>query len=104
MSWTREQVEQFFKDKFIALTFDHYYKYTFTFTGIYQRWDDKTKQREFYQFICQDGGNHDDIYRFEVNRDEPKPLFPLGQWGYDITIKKSVDRENWETIYYEYMY
>ena len=102
--WTREQVEQFFSDKFVALTFDHYYKYVFMFIGVYQHWNEDLKKIEFYRCFCQDGGNHDDIYRLEIDMETPKPLLPLSQWGYDITIKVSTNREDWKEIYYEYTY
>lgn len=104
IEWSRGQVEEFFRDKFVALTFDHYYKYVFTFIGVYQHWTPETRQREFYRCTCKDGGNHDDIYRYEVDIQEPKPLLPLSQWGNDIQIEKSTDRRNWEEIYYEYTY
>ena len=102
--WTREKVEETFKDKNIHLVFNRYYKYAFTFTGLHEQWEDDPRKLVRYKFICKNGGNKDDIYRYEVCMDKPVSLLPLTHWGNNIEIKRSEEYDKWETVYDEYTY
>lgn len=52
----------------VEVTFSHYYKYTFTFTGVLENGS----------IISVDiGGNADDIYREEVSNDEKQVVSHL---------------------------
>ena len=57
----KEAIEKF---KNVALTFDFYYKYSFTFSG----------ELDGYKISASFGGNGDDIYRTEVSNNETKVL------------------------------
>ena len=89
-----DEVKILFKD--VHLTFESYYKYMFTFIG-FETLTDR------YKIIAQYGGNHDDIYKFDVNIHEPMK-FNLHSFSY-VEIYK-YDDKNPPTFYtkiYEYI-
>ena len=65
---TVEQVNEKFKD--VKVTFDSYYKFTFTFIG---------QSEDGYKIACLFGGDSDDIYRYDVNTD-PVSFGECEQW------------------------
>ena len=72
---TKEEVFEKFKD--LPLTFDHYYKYTFTFVG----------RNEEYTVIADVGGNSEDIYRQEVSADCTETLGTLEPYSVVVKLK-----------------
>ena len=65
---TVEQVNEKFKD--VKVTFDSYYKFTFTFIG---------QSEDGYKIACLFGGDSDDIYCYDVNTD-PVSFGECEQW------------------------
>ena len=75
--FTDEFVKDAFKD--VKLTFEHYYKYTFTFIGYLPR---VVGGGVDYKIIAQYGGDSDDIYRFEVDAHKPERFGDMGLRSY----------------------
>lgn len=77
---TIEQVNEKFKDS--KVTFESYYKYTFTFVGV---------SEDGYRLTCHYGGSSDDIYRYDVGNDFI-PFNSTEDWT-SIIIKNSKGEE-----------
>ena len=73
---TAEQVNEKFKD--VKVTFDSYYKFTFTFKG---------QSEDGYTLACLYGGSSDDIYRYDVNTD-PVSFGECDQWSHVVVKDK----------------
>jgi hypothetical protein len=73
---TVEQVNEKFKD--VKVTFDSYYKFTFTFKG---------QSEDGYTLACLYGGSSDDIYRYDVNTD-PVSFGECDQWSHVVVRDK----------------
>ena len=71
---TREQVDAKFSN--VPLRFVRYWKYLFTFAG---------KSDDGHVITAATGGNHDDIYRLEVDVSKPLTLGSCSEWNY-VTI------------------
>ena len=72
---TREEMLSIYGDT--PLLFSGYYKYTFYFSGV---------AHDGNNISIQVGGNHDDIYRLDVDRDAPKTISDAEPRG--VTIRK----------------
>src|SRR5271157_405540 len=72
---TSEYVREHFKD--ILLTFEHYYKYVFTFIGYIT-----IEPHKDYKIIAKYGGDSDDIYRFEVDMHKPEKMMELDSYNF----------------------
>jgi hypothetical protein len=77
---TAEQVNEKFKD--VKVTFDSYYKFTFTFKG---------QSEDGYTLACLYGGNSDDIYRYDVNTD-PVSFGECDQWSHVVVKDKDSNK------------
>ena len=77
---TVEQVNEKFKD--VKVTFDSYYKFTFTFKG---------QSEDGYTLACLYGGNSDDIYRYDVNTD-PVSFGECDQWSHVVVKDKDSNK------------
>jgi hypothetical protein len=96
---TDEFVKEHFKD--VHMTFTHYYKYMFTFTGYKERFLVSGKD---YKIIAQYGGNHDDIYRFSVDINKPEKFRSLESYSYiEIFEYDDVNPPTFWTKVYEYI-
>jgi hypothetical protein len=73
---TAEQVNEKFKD--VKVTFDSYYKFTFTFKG---------QSEDGFTLACLYGGSSDDIYRYDVNTD-PVSFGECDQWSHVVVKDK----------------
>jgi len=94
---TDDEVKNLFKD--VHLTFEHYYKYMFTFIG-YTTYYDK------YKIVAKYGGTQDDIYKFEVDIHEPLSFSIFGLESFDFVEIYKYDDVNPPTFYtkvYEYI-
>ena len=92
-----DDVITLFKD--VHLTFDHYYKYMFAFIG-------HVTLSEKYKIVAQYGGNHDDIYKFEVDIHDPLSFGKLGLESFSFVEIYKYDDVNPPTFYtkvYEYI-
>jgi hypothetical protein len=92
-----DDVKFLFKD--VHLTFDHYYKYMFTFIG-------RVTLSERYKIVAQYGGNHDDIYKFDVDIHEPLSFGKFGLASFSFVEIYKYDDVNPPTFYtkvYEYI-
>jgi hypothetical protein len=87
---TDDVVKFLFKD--VHLTFEHYYKYMFTFIG-------HETLSERYKIIAQYGGNHDDIYKFEVDIHEPLCFGKFGLDSFSFVEIYKYDAMNPPTFY-----
>jgi hypothetical protein len=77
---TVEQVNEKFKD--VKVTFDSYYKFTFTFKG---------QSEDGYTLACLYGGSSDDIYRYDVNTD-PVSFGECDQWSHVVVKDKDSNK------------
>jgi hypothetical protein len=77
---TAEQVNEKFKD--VKVTFDSYYKFTFTFKG---------QSEDGYTLACLYGGSSDDIYRYDVNTD-PVSFGECDQWSHVVVKDKDSNK------------
>ena len=91
-----DEVKILFKD--VHLTFEHYYKYTFEFIGY-------VTLSNRYKIIAHYGGNHDDIYKFDVDIHEPLRFgkFGLDSFSYvEIYVHDEKNSPTFWTKIYEY--
>ena len=77
---TAEQVNEKFKD--VKVTFDSYYKFTFTFKG---------QSEDGFTLACLYGGSSDDIYRYDVNTD-PVSFGECDQWSHVVVKDKDSNK------------
>ena len=77
---TAEQVNEKFKD--VKVTFDSYYKFTFTFKG---------QSEDGFTLACLYGGSSDDIYRYDVNTN-PVSFGECDQWSHVVVKDKDSNK------------
>lgn len=87
---TDDEVKFHFKE--VHLTFEYYYKYMFTFIG-------HVTLSNRYKIIAQYGGNHDDIYKFEVDIHEPLSFGKTGLESFSYVEIYKYDDMNPPTFY-----
>lgn len=75
---TDTEVAELFSD--VPLLFDSYYKYSFAFSG----------SKDGYEIVTSFGGCSDDIYRYDVSRDDPVLFSGPYEWSFVSITKDGV--------------
>jgi hypothetical protein len=102
MTFENELTDEFIKENFkdVQMTFEHYYKYTFTFIGYLSR---KVVNGTEYKIVARYGGDHDDVYRFEVDTHKPERFGEMGLDSYSFVEIFKYD-DTYPPTYYRKVY